>query len=58
MEQKLEQQYHPALELDNGEPDVILVWQHDQRESQVIFIEREKVDEFITLLQANKERKQ
>lgn len=57
MEQKLEQKYHPALELDNGEPDVILIWQHDKRESQVIFIEREKVDEFITLLQANKERK-
>lgn len=58
MELKLNQQYHPALELDNGEPDVILVWQHDRRESQVVFIERDKVDEFITLLLANKERKQ
>lgn len=47
---KLKQKYYPDLELDNDELDIIVIWQHGKDESQVLHIERERVDDFIDML--------
>lgn len=53
----VKQEFYSDLIIENNEPDIIVVWQHG-RDSQVIHIEREKVDEFINQLTEAKKCKQ
>lgn len=51
----VKQEHYPDLIIENNEPDIIVVWQHGRDESQVMHIERERVEEFINqLTEANK----
>lgn len=39
------------IEFDNIEKDVVMIWQNECEESNVIHVEREKLQEFINHLQ-------
>lgn len=41
---------YPDLLIDNTEKDIVIVWSDCQPDSQVIHIQRDKLDEFIELL--------
>jgi hypothetical protein len=45
----IEQEFYPALEIDNSEADVIVI-RSKERDVQAIFIEREKIKELINTL--------
>lgn len=46
----LYQKHYPHFLVEFNEPDIICLWQYGKTESNVIMIEREKVEDLITLL--------
>jgi len=48
--EKFKQKKYPDLEFDNREKDIILIWMNGKDTSDVIILEREKVNQFIDLL--------
>lgn len=46
----MEQKHYPAIEFDNGEPDVVVINQHGKRDWNTLMIERELIPGFIQLL--------
>lgn len=49
----IKQTHYPQLEIDNSEKDHVQIW-NNEKDVQVIHIEREKIDELIKMLEACK----
>jgi len=46
----VKQVHYPAIEIDNNEKDIVQIWQNGKEDSNVIQVERGKMDELISKL--------
>lgn len=47
----MNQTHYPKIEVDNSETDIIQIWQNGKTDVNVIQVERDKLHEFIRVLQ-------